>query len=238
MVDIFHKCRVFGDKQTLSLWPSLSASPILTHFSWSDTVLAALHHNAALIYPSFGRKPYTYAHPHFIPPPHIPPIQLPQAPSLIALHIRRGDFIHHCNHLTKYTSSFVGWAQSPGLPAQDKFDPPRDKAAEEIKRIYIERCWPTIEQIVAKVDQVRHEWLDSSLSRSHAQRTPLTRLYIMTNGAPEWVAELKRGLVALGEWESVTSAHEMELTEAQKWIGQAVDMAIAERAGVFIGNGV
>ena len=89
------------------------------------------------------------------------------------------------------------------------------------------------------MNQVRREWEESILnSAKDENRVPLTRLYIMTNGDKEWVSDLKHQLSKLGNWESVTTSQDLKLTEAQKWIAQAVDMAIAERAGVFIGNGV
>ena len=66
----------------------------------------------------------------------------------------------------------------------------------------------------------------------------LRRVYVMTNGAVEWVEELKASIMQMGGWEDVASSRDLVMTPEQKYIGQAVDMAIAMRAQVFIGNGV
>ena len=42
----------------------------------------------------------------------------------------------------------------------------------------------------------------------------------------------------LDEWEHIGTSRDLRLTGEQKHNSQAVDMAIAQRAEVFIGNGV
>lgn len=59
----------------------------------------------------------------------------------------------------------------------------------------------------------------------------------MTNGWGGWMRELRRILKSDG-WEDVKSTFDMELDLAQNHVSMAVDMAIAEKAEVFIGNGV
>ena len=67
---------------------------------------------------------------------------------------------------------------------------------EEGKDIYLRHCFPDIEQIVARVAEVR--------------ATPAGRglkdIYIMTNGKREWVADLKASLRAMGGWDKIASA--------------------------------
>ncbi|KAJ3530634.1 hypothetical protein NM688_g7680 [Phlebia brevispora] len=92
----------------------------------------------------------------------------------------------------------------------------------------MQRCYPTIEQIVEKVDEVR---------RSGAGKG-LKDVYIMTNGKREWVDELKDALFAMGGWEKIASSRDLVITKEQKEVAQAVDMMIGERAQVIIGNGV
>ena len=60
----------------------------------------------------------------------------------------------------------------------------------------------------------------------------------MTNGEHDWVQELKGALRAMGGWESVVASKDLRLTWDQRFIGQAIDMAIAQKAEYFIGNGV
>ena len=70
--------------------------------------------------------------------------------------------------------------------------------------------------------------------------TKLTRMYSLTNGRPEWLRELKgapqedarRGV---GPYRD---SHDLRLTGEQKHNLQAVDMGIAQRPEVFVGNGV
>lgn len=94
-------------------------------------------------------------------------------------------------------------------------------------QLYLERCYPSIEQIVEKVRQVRTEAAD-----------PLRYLYIMTNGATSWVEELKTALENDIGWDQVSSSRDLNVTWEQKFLTQALDMFVAQRAQVFIGNGV
>jgi hypothetical protein len=59
------------------------------------------------------------------------------------------------------------------------------------------------------------------------------------NGRPEWLEELKDARrEGLDEWEHIGTSRDLRLTGEQKHNSQAVDMAIAQRAEVSIGNGV
>ena len=92
-----------------------------------------------------------------------------------------------------------------------------------------------MEQIVRRVREVRTTLLPA---------TPLSRVYVLTNGRPEWLVELKEALQAdarssgLGEWAHIGTSRDLRLTREQRHNSQAVDMAVAQRAEVFIGNGV
>ena len=100
---------------------------------------------------------------------------------------------------------------------------------------YRAHCFPDLEQIVLRVREVRASLLPT---------TKLTRVYSLTNGRPEWLQELKDALQedarreGLDEWEHIGTSRDLRLTGEQKHNSQAVDMAIAQRAEVFIGNGV
>ncbi|KAF8496238.1 hypothetical protein F5888DRAFT_1794754 [Russula emetica] len=226
---------LFGDsRRLLDIWPSLSTSPILTHFSWSPLITAALSANAHFIHPTLSSSTPS----SFVPSSNTPPLS-----GLLALHIRRGDFIEHCEHLTNWSVRFMGFNEFPGLP--DRFTPPASSSdsyddhygydlSPEERALYRTHCFPEIEQIVSRVRDVR-----ASLLRT----TKLTRVYVLTNGRPEWLRELKDALQEdarrerLNEWEHIGTSRDLRLTGEQKHNSQALDMAVAQRAEVFIGNG-
>ncbi|THH11621.1 hypothetical protein EW145_g565 [Phellinidium pouzarii] len=204
-------------------------SPVITHFAWSSLISSAVANNADLIVekPTFLQRVFSAwsgSQPVFNATDYSTSI-----PGLLAVHVRRGDFEEHCKSLTSWRSGFMGWLQSPILP--DHFYK-RDSADHEepnklVKDHYAKHCWPTIEQIVAKIDEVRQT----------EEGRGLDRVYIMTNGPSEWVTELKEKLMWSGVWNRVTSSRELTLNTEQRYVAQAVDMAIAMRSQVFIGNG-
>lgn len=99
----------------------------------------------------------------------------------------------------------------------------------ETINIYHDHCYPSIQQIVDKVNRVRQE--------SHPTYN-LTYLYIMTNGPTTWVEELKTALAEGAAWESIKSSRDLDLTWEEKFVAHAVDMFVAQKAEVIIGNGV
>ena len=136
----------------------------------------------------------------------------------------------------------MGFNEFPGLP--DRFTPPErsgsadddygyDLPPEERAR-HRAHCFLELDQIVSRVREVRAALLP----------TKLTRVYSMTNGRPEWLQELKNALQedarkeGLDEWEHIGTSRDLRLTREQKHNSQAVDMAVGQRAEVFIGNGV
>lgn len=69
----------------------------------------------------------------------------------------------------------------------------------------------------------------------------------MTNGDQKFVEALKRRIWDQAEldpsepgraWEAVTSTRDLETTGEEKYLTMQIDQAIAERAEVFVGNGV
>ena len=132
----------------------------------------------------------------------------------------------------------MGFNEFPGLP--DRFFPPAvhsqgNAPPEELAR-YRAHCFPEIDQIVSRVRDVRASLLPT---------TTLTRVYVLTNGRPEWLQELKNALQedartqqGMDEWEHIGTNRDLRLTREQRHNSQAVDMAIAQRSEIFIGNGV
>jgi hypothetical protein len=131
----------------------------------------------------------------------------------------------------------MGFNEFPGLP--DRFFPPAVHSQghappEELTR-YRAHCFPEINQIVSRVSDVRASLLPT---------TTLTRVYVLTNGRPDWLQELKNALQedariqGMDEWEHIRTSRDLRLTREQRHNSQAVDMAIAQRSEIFIGNGV
>lgn len=183
---------------------------------------------------------------------------------LLALHIRRGDYEEHCKNLAAWSSKYQGpsfagffcgklrchaltcvilssWAGFDSFPEfLDHFDPEHDFDPDtdpsNRTSIYLSHCYPSILQIISRVRTIRHEYEHSP---SHPGRK-LDRIYILTNGKGEWLDDLERGLADLGGWTGIRTSRDLgkKLNKEERGVGQAVDMAIAQRADVFVGNGV
>jgi FMN phosphatase YigB (HAD superfamily) len=112
---------------------------------------------------------------------------------------------------------------------QDRFPPSfQESTGLNTTALYFKHCFPTIEQIVDKVMDVKK----TSIGKD------LRNVYILTNGAREWIAELKEALRQAAKWDKVTSSRDLLLNKEQKYIAQAIDMMIGHKAQIFIGNGV
>ncbi|RDB27167.1 hypothetical protein Hypma_004583 [Hypsizygus marmoreus] len=200
---------LFGDTRVLSLWQGLSDSPILKEFRWSSLVQSAIHHSLPIIDPASFRVAL-----------HADPSST--LSGLVAVHLRRGDFKGHCQYLIRYNALYMGFNRFPEM--LDKFTIPNERRKENLQQYYLEHCFPDVDQIVEKLRQVR------------AANPGLKRVYALTNGKASWMSSLKRALQEDG-WRDVKSSLDLKLDSAQKHVAMAVDMAIAEKAEVFIGNG-
>lgn len=141
--------KIFGSSRLLTLWPGLSTSPILTSFAWSPLVQSAVSRNFALLQPSSLSTFYDLQRP-----------SAPSLPGLLAVHLRRGDYSRHCPRLARQRKIFHALNQFPSYP--DRFTPEpmfNDTSISEhdIEDYYIEHCYPSHEQIVLKLRQVRKE---------------------------------------------------------------------------------
>lgn len=202
----------------LTIWPYLVESPVSTHWGWSPIIHDAYEKNKHLFEPRsrffarlFGSQEDTRTAP---------------IPGLLAIHVRRGDFIEHCENLAKWGADWNAFNSFPEFP--DKFGRPTEgKTEAEMIELYVRRCYPSIEQIVEKVREVRKDAAE-----------PLRYLYIMTNGRLPWVEELKSALRQDMSWVGVSSSRDLEITWEQKFVAQALDMYVGQRAQVLIGNGV
>ncbi|KAI0640151.1 hypothetical protein C8Q77DRAFT_1153040 [Trametes polyzona] len=227
---IFTHEDVFGVRTSLlDLWSGFAASPIIKEFGWSRLVELAFDTNRGLFVPHASPSdPLLVSSTSTNNADRYTPI-----PGLMAIHVRRGDYAQHCTHLAERYEDFVSVNAFPGLG--DPFTvPPRlekgrgkGKITATTAELYRRRCFPSVDEIAAKVAQVR-----ATPEGGH-----IRKLYIMTNGDQAFIDELKTALWALGEWDAVSSSRDMVLNWEQKYVAQAVDMLVAQRAQVFIGNG-
>ncbi|KAG6917483.1 hypothetical protein DXG01_002346 [Tephrocybe rancida] len=198
---------LFGETRIQSLWPGLSKSPIYTAFKWSALVESTLEKNLAAIHPAAVQSS-----------------SLDDATTLrglVAVHLRRGDFKGHCKYLIRWKAEYMGFNR---FPEMDMFDASKISQPDELKEYYMRHCMPEVDQIVERLHAVRKV------------NPGINRVYAMTNGKESWMNELKRALLSDG-WLDVTSSLDLRLDSAQQHVSMAVDMAIAEKADVFVGNG-
>lgn len=207
---------IFGSKRILDIVPLLFESPMVTEFRWSSLILNGFHQNRKLFAPT-GLTAATSKDPY------------PVIPGLLALHIRRGDFEEHCRGLARWGSTWTGFNQLPGI--LDSFNPPPrphdGDVTQEIYDAYAKSCYPSIKDIVQKVTDIKQT----------AAGKGLRNIYIMTNGKDPWLSELKMSLHKSGDWKQISSSRELQVTWEQKYVVQSVDMAVGQRADVFVGNG-
>ncbi|KAI0633646.1 hypothetical protein C8Q77DRAFT_1217981 [Trametes polyzona] len=208
----------------LDVWLDLKRSPMITHFGYSPLVELAFDINRELFLPTASPLPYLSSTSHTANAERYTEI-----PGLMVIHVRRGDYETHCRTLAMWSEDFVSVNAFPDMPDPWTVPPHEEygnNTPENIE-LYRRRCLPTIEEIAGKVAEVR----------ASAAARGVRRLYIMTNGRPEYVRSLKDALWKLGDWEMITSSRDLVLNWEQKFVSQAVDMLVAQRAQVLIGNG-
>ncbi|KDQ62949.1 hypothetical protein JAAARDRAFT_202479 [Jaapia argillacea MUCL 33604] len=263
----------FGSRKVLDIWPTIKDSPILTGFGWSPLIHAAYENNKHLFLSPptfFHRIASALSYPiHLLSSIFSPSSSrddpYAEIPGLLAIHIRKGDFASHCDHLATWNSVFNGFNQFPSFP--DKFTPPPNSewgsTSEENRDIYMSHCFPSIEQIVDKIEVVRKAEIENARKRrgvwlgagrggsgSHEKGVygnhgmgELKRIYVMTNAKPEWIEELREALRERARregwegWEAIVSSREVALNWEQKYVAQSVDMMVGQKAQVLIGNG-
>lgn len=121
----------------------------------------------------------------------------------------------------------MGFNQFGELP--DRFDPPKFGSMKVLggrENYYMQHCCPRIDDVVEKLRDVR---------RGNAR---LQRVYVLTDDWSSWWMGSLRKALAKDGWLDVRSSQNLQLNGEQKYVKAAIDMAIAERADVFIGNGV
>jgi hypothetical protein len=94
---------------------------------------------------------------------------------MLALHIRRGDYLKHCKNLASWSAGYMGLNKFPELP--DRFSPPAMSSSQEnaLHEEYRAHFFPEIDDIVTRVREVRTSLLPIM---------KLARVYVLTNGRP------------------------------------------------------
>ncbi|KIY70834.1 hypothetical protein CYLTODRAFT_419368 [Cylindrobasidium torrendii FP15055 ss-10] len=203
---------LFGTERVVDMYPLMAATPILKDFKWAPLVQDAVDRNMAGI-----NRPASS-----------------QIPGLLAVHLRRGDYFGHCKYLTKWSVRYQGMNRFPGIP--DHFDPDDFDEAKQTKyEHFVEHCMPDVPTVVARLGEVRDA----------APELGLTKVYAMSNGKRAWLDELWTelrkdgwGPVQSGEpTHELGSTADLDLTNREWYVSGAIDMAIAEQAQMFVGNG-
>lgn len=141
--------------------------------------------------------------------------------------------------------SFVDVLDPDGYVDRQRQNQNHDAETDIIKSYYLERCLPDIPQIVDRLRELKND------------HPNLKKVYVLSNAWESWLGELRRELMkapvvdgtsenvkldaeagAEEAWEEVITSYDLLLDAEQRYVGMAVDMAIAERAEVFVGNGV
>lgn len=123
-------------------------------------------------------------------------------------------------------SPFVAFNKLPRLPGNENIPPPPDMVEATRVGLYRAKCDPQILDIIARARRMR---------KNH----PLLKsVYILTDADRAWAEEVRMWLLSEG-WDKVWVGRE-DLYPAwqDREVGVAVDMEVARRAGVFVGNGV
>lgn len=112
----------------------------------------------------------------------------------------------------------------PSHPGNENIPPPPSTAAAARVGLYNAKCQPGILDIINRARRMRknHPLLKSA--------------YLVTSAGDKWVDELRMWLLSEG-WERVVIGRRD--VWGKEWeVGEAVDLEVARRAGVYVGNGV
>ncbi|KAG9003015.1 hypothetical protein FRB93_011302 [Tulasnella sp. JGI-2019a] len=208
----------FGER-LLPAWSILQHAPILTNFQWSPLVKAIVERNMLRIGGKAAPKYEANATPKTIS-------------GVVAVHLRRGDFLEHCNKLAGWHTMYNSWNTFEGFPDRFPSHAEVGQMDDEARiKLYMEHCLPTVDQMVVRLRAVRAEWAEK-----HPEATTLKRVYVMTNAEKSYRNELREKLKEEG-WEGVTMSMDLEVKKAEIEVEMTADMMIGQLAEVFIGNG-
>ncbi|KGB79128.1 hypothetical protein CNBG_4966 [Cryptococcus deuterogattii R265] len=212
----------FNSKGPLDLYDSFVTSPAMKHFSFSSRVLSILNDHMTTLAPQ--HEPYDLATAANVKSEGA--IQSTMWKHILALHIRRGeDWERVCEGKGETAAPFVSFNNLPLLPGNENVPPPPDMVPATRIGLYRAKCLPETLDIIARARRMR---------KNH----PLLKsVYILTDANDEWIAKLRMWLESEG-WDHVWIGREdVWAGWNDREVGVAVDMEVARRAGVFVGNG-
>ncbi|KAI3614845.1 hypothetical protein WG66_003282 [Moniliophthora roreri] len=218
----------FAQTFDLQLWGNKDrVVPLLDAFMKSPT--SRLLGTSPLVDSAIDRNEYIFF-PRGPRPPH--PVVRDPWERMMAIHLRRGDYEQHCQGLAVLNPGYYSWNLLDSLP--DRYTPPPGGWTEENVAIFMPHCWPSIEQIVQKAHDARKDYIAAS-PKGGVQRT-LDVMYLLTNEKGEFLGQLTEALQKDG-WYTIRTTRDLILDQEQTDVSMAVDMDIARRAAVFVGNG-
>ncbi|KAF9068591.1 hypothetical protein BDP27DRAFT_1224103 [Rhodocollybia butyracea] len=199
---------MWGSTRVLSLWDEFSKSPVSRLLGTSHVVKSAVDANEYLFRARGSRDPYQ---------------------RMMAIHIRRGDYLEACYRLAYYNSTFYSWNLLPQFT--DSFVVPSTMSwnSSEYTQFYLDRCYPEPQAILKKVREARKAYVDAGGEN-------LDVMYLLTNAQGDWLAGMLSYLKKDG-WNTIVTSKDLELTAEQTDVNMAIDMEFARKAAVFIGNG-
>lgn len=220
---------LWGSDRVLSLWEPFIKSPISRLLHTSPVVNSAISANEHLFLPKGSRVPVSGKKDN-----KGSGSEWPRNPfsRVLAAHIRQGDYKEACERLAYYNSTFYSWNLLPDLPDPFNVPPELKWDSDEYNQFYNDRCFPDTEAIVKKISDSR----DAFVKSFPQDNIVLETLYLLTNAKEEFLVGLKKKLKAEG-WHNIVTSKDLVLDAEQMDVNMAVDMDLARRAAVFIGNG-
>ncbi|RXK35614.1 hypothetical protein M231_07144 [Tremella mesenterica] len=213
----------FDSSAPLELYDSFVRSPVMKHFTFSPTVLGIL--NRAMPELATDHTPYDL---DLIAHPTSDVMERTSSwKHVLALHLRKGkEWEHTCVQKGETSAPFVSFNKLPRLPGNENVPPPSSMVEATRMGLYRAKCLPEVLDIIGRARRMR---------KNH----PLLRVvYILSDGEDEWAEEVRMWLASEG-WDKVWIGKlDVYPSRKEREVGVAVDMEIARRAGVFVGNGV
>ncbi|KAL1404978.1 hypothetical protein Q8F55_008591 [Vanrija albida] len=212
----------FDSKAAVDIADTLAKSPVMQHFSFSPRVLGILNRMMPAIAPhsaSYDVDRIVNSRIKYI---------MPKNPwsHILALHLRRGDgWEEACEEKGERSAPFVSWNKLPKLPGNENVPPPADMVEDTRLGLYKAKCLPDVKAIIARARRMR---------KNHRL---LRTIYLLTDAPDDWTEDVRRWL-ASDAWDQVFVGRTDVYPDFQdREVGPAVDMEVARRAGVFVGNG-
>ena len=213
---------LWAGEWVLSMWDRIKDSPVSRLLGPSPIIQAAVARNEYLFRPRGPRPPGA--------------VSTNPYDGMVAAHVRRGDFEGHCRHLATWNSTFYSWNQLSFL--SDRFvHPPNYEwgtQSEEGVRHYLKHCYPDMDAIVEKIRKSKADYVRAGKPNDYRH---LNVIFILSDDQSEWLEDLKKSLRNDG-WSTVVSTLDLVVDAEQREVGVAIDMELARKAALFIGNGV